>query len=134
MIPVASQAAASAKAPVALRAPEVPSSMLLVAGTAEVTVPRNSKTPLDVRALEEPDRLTGPVKVILPPRLATAQVVAPPTRLPVPVNVSEFGTTISSVRLKQSRPDDMVIAPAPREPTVEVARPSTAPSTLLRPT
>ena len=83
--------------------------------------------------MAEPERLTGPVKVTLPPRFATAQVVAPPISAP-PVAVIAFGTTMSSVRLKQSRPADMVTAPVPREPTVEVARPSTPPSTELRPT
>ena len=89
--------------------------------------------PFEVRAVAVPARLTAPVKVTLPPRFATAHVVAPPMSAP-PVAVMAFGTTMSSVRLKQSRPADIVTAPAPREPTVEVARPSTLPSTELRPT
>ena len=96
-------------------------------------MPWNSKMPLETREVAEPARLTGPVKVILPPRTATSQVVEPPTRLP-PVAVIAFGTTMSSVRVKASRPAVMLTAPAPREPTVEVARPSTEPSNELRPT
>lgn len=80
-----------------------------------------------------PLRLTGPVKVILPPRVATGQDAAPPMRLP-PEAVMAFGTMMSSVRVKSRSAPAMVTAPAPREPVVETARPSTLPSTKLRPT
>ena len=132
-IPLVSQAAASAKAPEAFTAPPAWASTKFVAGTAEVRVPWNSKTPLETRDVAVPDRLTGPVKVTLPPRTATGQVVAPPTIWPA-VAVMVLGTTMSSVRLKAMRPPEMVTAPAPREPVVEVARVSTEASTVLRPT